>query len=273
MGPYLPPRPQSPVNFCSITQKMYATKAKTNNEINTSSPPVTSFLDLPAATQENVLAIELLRSTTLTLTSARARAGKKRRTIPGTRTWGPEMLAMHTVLNISPKLLDNAISMIASRTTVKTYGNNFHKAMSAVPVEFWASVEHLHLQTTYPVSVDGLFISFPRLRTVEVGLEWLTMGSNHVEVVTTEDFDWVTDDESPARIKARIDEVVVAKTRAILAHNENECVRRAMQAHDGSFKLLITATFVRKGLHDEHSLPTLIMDRVSEKSPSRLSNR
>ena len=240
---------------------MFATQPKTNNEIDTSSPPVTSFLELPAAIQETILAIELLRPTTLNLTSARAGVGKKGKTLPGTRTWGSEMLAMRTLLNISPKLLDNAISMIASRTTVKTYGNNFHKAMSAIPVEFWASVEHLRLQTTYPISVDGMFIYSPRLRTVEVGLEWLTMGSNHVEVVTAEDFDWVTDDESTARTKAKIDEVVVAKTRAILAHNENECVRRAMRADNESFKLLVTASFVRKCPDDEDGLSTLMIDR------------
>jgi hypothetical protein len=187
MGPYLPPRPQSPVKFWSITQKMFATHPKNNNEISTSSPPITSFLDLPAAKQEKILAIELLGPTTLALTSAQAGAAKKGKTVPGTRTWGPEMLAMRILLNISPKVLDNVISMIASRTTVKTYGNNFHKAMSAIPVEFRASVEHLRLKTTYPISVDGMFIYYPRLRTVEVGLEWLTMGSNRVEVVTTED--------------------------------------------------------------------------------------
>lgn len=123
------------------------------------------------------------------------------------------MVEMRTLLHISPKLLDNFISMIASRTTVKTYGIHFHKAMSAIPVKFWASVQHLHLISMYPNSVEGMFIYSPKLQHVEFDLEWLTVGSPRVEVVTTETFDRATEDDSQATIKAKINEIVVGKTR------------------------------------------------------------
>jgi hypothetical protein len=99
------------------------------------------------------------------------------------------MVAMRSLLKISPKLLDNTISMIASRTKVYTHGNHFDKAMSAVPVEFWASIEHLCLLTTYPTALDGMFIYSLKLRVVEVDLDWLIPGSTYVDVVTSEDFD------------------------------------------------------------------------------------
>jgi hypothetical protein len=74
-------------------------------------------------------------------------------------------------------------------------------------------------------------------------------------------------------MKARIDEGVVAKTRAVLARNENDCVRRAMGADDGSFKLLVTASLSTKCSDDEDAFSTPMIDRVSEQSLSRLCTR
>ena len=196
-----------------------------------------TFVDLPADIQEKIFDQDWLRANTLTITSSRH--GKKRKTVRGARTWGEEMKVMRGLLTISPALRNSIIAMIASRTTIYTYGNKLDEVISSIPTIFLARVQHLHLCTTCPVSLDNTFMLSPGLRTVELGIELLTCCNSAYQLKTFGSIYGLTKMEQ----MVKLDGMVIEEMRSKLKHSENVCVRRALNDPDGKFKLLVKASF------------------------------
>jgi hypothetical protein len=172
-----------------------------------------------------------------TVTSSRP--GKKHKTIPGKRIWGMEMRVMRHLLRISPRLRNNIILMIASRTTIQTYGNRIYEVLASLPINFLERVQHLRLKITYPASLDDTFLRSPRLRVVEVGLDLLTFCEMRVEIKTSETFSGF----SEIKTTLRFQELVIEYKRSVLKRNFNECVHRALDDQQRKFTLLVRGSF------------------------------